>query len=144
MGERLMGERLTYKSVEVRAVAVPLKRPVIAKVGSFPEWPLILIDLHTQEGIVGRSYLGPYLKNAARYVIPAIHDLAAALAGKPVAPLENFQLNRRALNLIGYEGAALIAVSGLDMAAWDAFAKAAAMPLAVLLGGSLAPVPAYN
>ena len=72
-----MSERLTYKSVEVRAVAVPLKRPVIAKVGSFKEWPLILIDLCTHEGIVGRSYLGPYLKNAARYVIPAIRDLAA-------------------------------------------------------------------
>ena len=38
----------------------------------------------------------------------------------------------------------LIAVSGLDMAAWDALAKAAEMPLAVYLGGSLAPVPAYN
>jgi mandelate racemase len=144
MDEQLMGERLTYKSVEVRAVAVPLKRPVIAKVGSFTELPLILIDLYTQEGVVGRSYLGPYLKNAARYVIPAIRDLAAALGGKPVAPLDNFQLNRRSLNLIGYEGVALIAVAGLDMAAWDALAKAAAMPLAVLIGGSLAPVPAYN
>ena len=30
------------------------------------------------------------------------------------------------------------------MAAWDALAKAAEMPLAVYLGGSLAPVPAYN
>ena len=99
-----MSERLTYKSVEVRAVAVPLKRPVIAKVGSFKEWPIILIDLCTEEGIVGRSYLEPYLKNAARYVIPAIRDLAAALIGKPVSPLENFQLNRRSLNLIGYEG----------------------------------------
>src|SRR4249920_4182997 len=87
---------------------------------------------------------GPYLKNAARYVIPAIRDLAAALIGKPVSPLENFQLNRRSLNLIGYEGAALIAVSGLDMAMWDALAKAAGMPLAVLLGGTVGAVPAYN
>jgi mandelate racemase len=78
-----MGERLTFKSVEVRAVAVPLKRPVVAKVGSFKEWPLILIDLCTQEGIVGRSYLGPYIRNAARYVIPAVRDLASALIGKP-------------------------------------------------------------
>ena len=30
------------------------------------------------------------------------------------------------------------------MALWDALAKAAGLPLAVLLGGSLAPVPAYN
>jgi mandelate racemase len=38
----------------------------------------------------------------------------------------------------------MIAVSGLDMAAWDALAKAAGLPLAEFLGGSLAPVPAYN
>src|SRR5437879_10058061 len=38
----------------------------------------------------------------------------------------------------------MIAVAGLDMAAWDALAKAANMPLAVFLGGSLAAVPAYN
>ena len=139
-----MSGRLTFKSVEARAVVVPLRRPVVAKVGSFKEWPLVLIDLYTQEGIVGRAYLGPYLRNAARYVIPAINDLASSLIGKPVAPLDDFGLNRRALNLVGYEGVAMIAVSGLDMAAWDALAKAAGMPLAVLLGGSLGPVPAYN
>jgi mandelate racemase len=38
----------------------------------------------------------------------------------------------------------MIAVSGLDMAAWDALAKAAGMPLCVLLGGSAGPVKAYN
>jgi mandelate racemase len=65
-----MGERLTFKSVEVRAVAVPLKRSITAKVGSFTEWPLVLIDLYTQEGIVGRSYLGPYLKNARATLSP--------------------------------------------------------------------------
>lgn len=38
----------------------------------------------------------------------------------------------------------MIAVAGIDMAAWDALAKAADMPLAVFLGGTLGPVPAYN
>jgi mandelate racemase len=38
----------------------------------------------------------------------------------------------------------MIAVSGLDMAAWDALAQAAGMPLCVLLGGSVGPVLAYN
>ena len=139
-----MLEKLTFKSVEVRAVVVPLKRPVISKVGLFKDWPLILIDLYTQEGVVGRSYLEPYLKNSVRYIIPAIEDLAAAQLGKAIAPLETFQNNRRSLNLIGYEGIAMIAVSGLDMAAWDALAKATGLPLAVLLGGSVGPVSAYN
>jgi mandelate racemase len=38
----------------------------------------------------------------------------------------------------------MIAVSGLDMAAWDALAKAADMPLCVLLGGSVGSVKSYN
>jgi mandelate racemase len=38
----------------------------------------------------------------------------------------------------------LIAISGLDMAAWDALAKAAGMPLARVLGGAVGSVPAYN
>ena len=41
-------------------------------------------------------------------------------------------------------GMSMIAVSGLDMAAWDALAKAAGLPLCVLLGGSVGPVKAYN
>ena len=137
-------ERLTLRSVEVRAVLVPLRRKVVSKVGFFDQWPMILIDLHTDQGITGRSYLEPYLRQSLRYLIPAINDLATARLGKPVTPIDDFQAGQRSLNLVGYEGMSLIAVSGLDMAAWDALAKAANLPLAMLLGGSLAPVPAYN
>jgi mandelate racemase len=128
----------------VRPVIVPLKRPVISKVGSFRDWPLILIDLYTNEGVVGRSYLEPYLKNSFRYIIPAIEDLAAAAQGQPVAPLDAYRRGLGSLHLVGREGVTLIAVSGFDMAAWDALAKAAGVPLAVFLGGTVGPVPAYN
>jgi mandelate racemase len=137
-------EQLTLKSVDVRPVLVPLTRPVVSKVGHFDQWPLILIDLHTEEGIVGRSYLEPYLKRAAAYIVPAIHDLAQARTGTRIRPLDDFQSARKSQNLIGYEGIAMIAIAGLDMAAWDALAKAAGLPLAELLGGSVGPVPAYN
>jgi mandelate racemase len=137
-------EKLTFRSVDLRPVLIPLKRPVVSKVGFFDQWPMILIDLHTEEGIVGRSYLEPYLKNAVRYIVPAIQDLAATRKGHAIRPLDDFQNARRSLNLVGYEGVTMIAVAGLDMAAWDALAKAANMPLAVFLGGSLGPVPAYN
>jgi mandelate racemase len=130
--------------VRVRPVLVPLRRKVVSKVGFFDQWPMILIDLETEEGIVGRSYLEPYLKQTAGYIGPAIRDLAATRIGQPIRPIENFQQGHKSLNLVGYEGISMIAVSGLDMAAWDALAKAADMPLAVFLGGSLGPVPAYN
>ena len=137
-------ERLTLRSVSVRPVLVPMRRPVVSKVGLFNEWPIILIDLLTEEGIVGRSYLEPYLKHSMRYIAPAIHDLAAARTGLSIHPLDDFQKGLKSLNLVGNEGISMIAVSGLDMAAWDAMAKAANMPLAVFLGGSLGTVPAYN
>ncbi len=135
---------LTYESVDVRTVVVPLRRPVISRVGRFDEWPLILIDLRTAEGVVGRSYLEPYLVRAARYIVPAIRDLAEARKGRPVRPFDDFERGRRSLNLVGYEGVAMIAVAGLDMAAWDAAAKAAGLPLARLLGGDIGEVQAYN
>jgi mandelate racemase len=137
-------ESLTYQSLRVRAVSVPLKRRIVSRVGYFDRWPLILVDLQTREGVVGRSYLEPYLEQSVRYIVPALLDRHAAMVGRPVRPLDDFQTGRKSLHLIGYEGVAMIANAGLDMAAWDALALAAGLPLAVLLGGSLGTVPAYN
>jgi mandelate racemase len=59
-------------------------------------------------------------------------------------PVELYGLARRSLHFVGYQGLSMIAVSGLDMAAWDALARGAGLPLCVLLGGSVGPVKAYN
>ena len=47
---------------------------------------------------------------------------------------------RKSLHFVGYAGQSMVAVSALDMAAWDALAKAAGLPLCVLLGGSIGAV----
>jgi len=135
---------LTVKNITARQVVLKLKRPVIAKIATITEWPLILIDLLTEEGIVGRSYLEPYLAKSMRYLVPALNDLSAMLKGWRVAPIELFEAARKSLHFVGYEGLSMIAASGLDMAAWDALAKAANLPLCVLLGGSIGPVKSYN
>ncbi len=137
-------EALTLERIEARPVVLKLERPVVARIGTITDWPLILIDLHTAEGVVGRSYLEPYLPKSMRTLVPAIHDLGEALKGRRIAPHELFDAARKSLHFVGYEGLSMIAVSGLDMAAWDALAKAAGMPLCVLLGGSVGSVPAYN
>lgn len=137
-------EKLRLKKVELRPVILPLTRPIVSKVGLYDQWPLILIDLYTEEGIVGRSYLEPYIKQSVRYLVPAVLDLAEAFKGQTVTPFEFFQQGISSLHLVGREGMSMIAVAGLDMAAWDVLAKAAGMPFAVFLGGTLGPVPAYN
>ena len=137
-------EALTFKSLTARPVVLKLRRPVIMRIATITEWPLILIDLYTEEGVVGRSYLEPYLVKSMRYLIPALHDLADMLKGRRIAPFDIYDAARKSLHFVGYEGMSMIAVSGLDMAAWDALAKAAGLPLCVLLGGSVGPVKSYN
>src|SRR5215212_10235069 len=135
---------LTFKSISARAVVLKLKRPVVARIATIPEWPLILIDLFTEEGVVGRSYLEPYTIRTMRYLIPALQDFGEILKGRRVAPTELYDHARKSLHFVGYGGQSMIAVSGLDMAAWDALAKASGVPLCVLLGGSVGPVRAYS
>jgi mandelate racemase len=135
---------LTFKSIRARAVVLKLKRPIVARIVTSSEWPLILIDLFTEEGIVGHSYLEPYTVKTMRYLIPALQDFGEMLRGRRAAPTELFEAARKSLHFVGYEGQSMIAASGLDMAAWDALAKAHGVPLCVLLGGSVGPVKAYN
>jgi mandelate racemase len=135
---------LTFRSITARPVVLKLKRPVVIRIATITEWPLLLIDLQTEEGIVGRAYLEPYVVKSLRYLVPALDDLGTLLKGRPVAPVELFEAARKSLHFVGYEGLSMIAASGLDMAAWDALAQAAGQPLCVLLGGSVGPVKAYN
>src|SRR6266849_5222571 len=142
MAER--GADLVVRDVAVRAVVVPLRRPLATKVGDFSQWPLLLIDVTTEQGITGRGYLAPYLTAATAALRTVLDDLGAGLRGQPVSPAAAYAAARGWLGLAGYQGLALAAVAGLDIALWDALAQAAGLPLARLLGGTLAPVPAYN
>ena len=113
---------LTIRSITARAVVLKLKRPVVARIAALSEWPLVLIDLHTEQGITGRSYLEPYVVKSMRYLVPALQDFGDMLKGRPLAPVELFDAARKSLHFVGYEGLSMIAASGLDMAAWDALA----------------------
>src|SRR5207302_6076018 len=54
----LRGEmKLKIEAIRARAVAAPMKRPLATSTGSISVAPLLLIDLHTDAGAIGRSYL---------------------------------------------------------------------------------------
>lgn len=70
---------LALKSIIARPVVLRLERPIVARIATITEWPLILIDLYTDEGVVGRSYLEPYTPKAMRYLVPALQDIGEML-----------------------------------------------------------------
>lgn len=135
---------LVIRAIKIRAVNAPMKRPVRTAMGAVASAPLVLIDLDAGDGIVGRSYIFAYTPDALGALARLLEDIKGAFVGKPLAPAERFaQLDRR-FRLLGWQGLVGMAVSGLDMAVWDALARAAGWPLVRLLGGAPRPLMAYD
>ena len=125
-------------------VVVPMRRALGTSVMRITHAPLLLIDLHTEEGITGRAYLFCYLEGAGPAVASLLRDAASVLVGKTAAPAELRRLLEARFRLIGARGPVSMAMAGLDIACWDALAIAAGVPLASLLGAPLRAIPAYN
>ncbi|MBT3305415.1 MAG: mandelate racemase [Alphaproteobacteria bacterium] len=140
----MSGDALTIKGLTLRTVVVPLRRPLVTRVVTIQNAAFVLIDLETEQGVTGRSYLFGYSAPGAACLIPPLKWLGDAMTGRTIEPETLFDDARKALTLMGHEGIAMMAVSGFDMACWDAYARAQDKPLAEVLGGTLEPVQAYN
>jgi mandelate racemase len=104
----------------------------------------VLIDIATDQGITGRSYIFGYAKLTLKPLVQLISEIGSDLAGRAIAPFDLMALMDAKFRLLGWQGLVGMAVSGLDMAFWDALGRAAGQPLATLLGGSPRPIRAYD
>lgn len=136
--------RLTLRSLSVRAVQVPLRIPLQTSSGTVRVAPLALLDLHTHEGVTGRTYLFCYTPLVLKPVCDLLANLASVLQGVSVAPLEINRALHARFRLLGAKGIVGMVLAGIDMAAWDALARAQGQPLARALGADLPEVSAYN
>jgi mandelate racemase len=135
---------LTIRSVRARAVDAPISRPVKNAFGVIRSAPLVLIDVMTDQGVTGRSYIFGYAGLTLKPLVQLISDIGADLTGKPVAPFDLMAQLDAKFRLLGWQGLVGMAVSGLDMAFWDALGQAMAQPLTALLGGTPRPIRAYD
>lgn len=132
------------KDVTARAVDAPLPRPITTSVGKIPSAPLVLIDVLTDQGVIGRSYLFAYSPVVLRPLVELISSLRNMLVGKTISPVERMRDFRSAFRLLGCQGLMGMAISGLDMAFWDALGRSRDLSVARLLGGDEKPIPAYD
>jgi len=136
--------KLRIESIRARAVAVPMKRPLAASTGALTAAALLLIDLETDGGIVGRSYLFGVGKHNLPPIAKLVEAMAEMLKGDAVAPFDIERKLRAKYTLLGVHNIVLFAMSGIDMAAWDAVGQVLGQPLVRLLGATPRPIPAYN
>jgi mandelate racemase len=135
---------LTIREIKARAVVAPLKRPVRTAVGTIPSAPLVLIDVLTEQGSAGRSYIFAYTAAALVPLVRLVREIAQELKGKSIAPVFRMREFDRRFRLVGWQGLIGMAVSGLDMAFWDALARTLDQPMATLLGGAPIALAAYD
>lgn len=106
--------------------------------------PLVLVDLETSAGTVGRGYLFAFTPDNLRPIATLVETMGRMIAGDELAPADIEHKLRKQYRLLGVHNVVLIAMSGIDMAAWDAFAQELDQPLVRILGGAPRPLPAYN
>ena len=134
----------TIRSVRARAVVAPIARPVKNAFGVIEAAPLVLIDVATDQGVTGRSYIFAYSRLTLKPLVHLVEEIGRDLAGKAIAPYDLMAAMDAKFRLLGWQGLVGMAVSGLDMAFWDALAQTAGQPLVTLLGGSPRPIRAYD
>jgi mandelate racemase len=135
---------LNILRIRARPVLVPMKLPLHTASGAIDQAALVLLDLETTAGITGRAYL--FAPSAAHLapIVALIEAMSAMLTGDAVVPFEIEKKLRARHKLLGVHNIVLFAMSGIDMAAWDALGQSLNQPLTVLLGGTPRPVRAYN
>ena len=138
------GHKLTIRDLTTTVVEVPMNYPLGTSAAALRSAPLLLVDLHTEEGISGKTYLFCYRTSGAKAVALMLHDAFDIVRGEQVVPVSIGQTLARRFALLGVVGAARMALAALDGALWDALAQSAGLPLATLLGAAPKPIPAYN
>ncbi|WP_424965802.1 enolase C-terminal domain-like protein [Dinoroseobacter sp. S375] len=134
----------TITAIRTRAVLAPLPRPITTAVAAIEKAPLLLIDIETREGVVGRSYLFTYTPLALAPLSSLIRNVGDSLIGKTVDPLPRFAELTGMFRLLGRQGLVAMAMAGFDMAFWDALGKSCNRSVAEMLGAAPMPLPCYD
>ena len=106
--------------------------------------PLVLVDAITDQEVVGHGIVFTYTTAALKPAGDLIQNLGSLVEGEVLAPAAIAQKLAMRFRLLGTQGLVGMALSGIDMALWDALARVNTISLLALLGGGAKPVPVYG
>lgn len=131
-------------AIELTPVQVPLGRPMRTASGTLPGASLCLVNVETDAGVTGTSYIFTYTPKMLRAVHSLHQDVVELFAGTPLDPGAGFERFQSTFRLLGIQGLLGMYFAGIEQAMWDACGKIEGKSVATLLGGSETPVRAYD
>jgi mandelate racemase len=135
---------LVLRAIRPTPVEVPLNFVLGTSQGTLRQVPLLLVDVETEEGVTGRTWLFCYMRAVAPAIMSILGEVETVAKGAPVDPAAAWAKLTRRFALIGVQGIVRMALAAFDTACWDALARAAKQPLVRFLGAEPRPIPAYN
>ena len=125
-------------------VEVPFDRPIKTALHDMRSIGCVLVELETDEGVIGESY--SFTLNAVR--LRALHEMILGfrhqVEGRSPYFVEAIWAGIwNEMNPIGHKGFSIAALSALDMACWDLIGKAANLPLHKIFGACREEVRTY-
>ena len=120
--------------LRVRPLSFKLARPLETAGGTIASWPVVLLDLETDAGVVGVSFVGCFLPMLVKPLVSMVQDMGTMIQGDPLSPRDIDAKLRAMSRLIGTQGPLAMAVALIEIAAWDALAKTVTCLFAVCSG----------
>lgn len=127
--------KMIVTKIETFPIRLPYDQSIADARSLITHKATVLVRIETNTGVVGWGEAAAF-GNVAGAVAELIHtNLAPIVIGQKVAPADvrTVLINRTAH--FGQGGAVTMAISGLEIALWDALAREAGLPLCELLGG---------
>ena len=134
---------MNITTFQIRCVNVPMAEPHRTASGVVAVSPLVLLTVHTDEGVQGHSITFSYSPVALKPLGDLMKNLEPLVTGQALAPAAVSDRLHGRFKLLGTQGLVGMALAGIDMALWDGFARARGMPLHAALGADARPTKAY-
>ncbi len=125
---------MKIREVEALAVSIPLPQPVADAVRRITHRDHLIVKIRTEEGLEGLGFALGY--DGSRAMLELIGGIyRPLLEGADARETEHLwaEMYRQSIQA-GRRGAALRAISAIDIALWDLRGRAAGMPVMALLG----------
>ena len=136
-----MTESPTIESLGVSAYRIPTEVPEADGTLSWDQTTVVVVEPRLSDGTVGLGYA-----YGTAAMVPLIQDvLAPAVLSTMVhRNADCWEAMVRAIRNLGRPGLCSMAIAAVDIALWDARARAAGQPLSLLLGQVRDSVPVYG
>jgi len=143
-------DSFTLRSIEAFCYRYPLATPVVTSFGKMLNRPAVFVRVTDEDGVEGwgeawSNFPAPGAEHRTRLVNEV---LAPGLVGRKLdSPARAFETMSKGTEVLalqcGEPGPFAQAISGIDLALWDLFARRRKQPLWRLLGGQSSKIKVY-